>query len=98
MDTLPSSLQVGEKMYYVLQQTAKNNRHYGHITHGTGAIVIYTADKQGVPTPVAEVNETFWHELTHAVLYQMKDKRHSDEAFVTAFSRMLSRAIDSARF
>lgn len=98
MDTLPSSVLVGDKTYHVLQQAAKTNRRYGHVTYGTGTIVVYTRDKQGVQVPLPEVNETFWHEITHAVLYQMKDRRHSDEAFVTEFSRLLSRAIDSARF
>lgn len=99
MDMLPSSLKVGDKQYYVVQQPAVgNNRRYGHVMHGTGTIIIYTSDTKGKPTPLPEINETFWHELTHAVLYQMKDKHHSDEAFVTKFSHLLSKAIDSARF
>lgn len=99
MDMLPSSLTIGKKQYYVVQQPAVgNNKRYGHVIHGTGTIILYTSDTKGNVTPPSEVNETFWHEVTHAVLYQMGDKRHSDEAFVTQFSHLLSNAIDSARF
>jgi hypothetical protein len=43
--------------------------------------------------------ESFWHELTHAILHDMKAKKlNDDEAFVINFSRRLHHAIKSARF
>ncbi len=42
--------------------------------------------------------ETFWHELTHAILFDMGDTRAYDEKFVTAFSKRLNDAIHSAEF
>lgn len=45
-----------------------------------------------------DVNVTFWHEITHAILFDMKHKLHANEDFVEAFSKRLSRAIDSAKF
>ena len=41
---------------------------------------------------------TFWHELTHAILYDMGNKLTHDEKFVTEFSDRLDQAIKTARF
>lgn len=41
--------------------------------------------------------DTFWHELTHAILKDMGSKLESNESFVEAFSSRLSKAIRSAR-
>ena len=43
-------------------------------------------------------HETFWHEVTHAILHDMNSKLTYNEKFVEAFSKRLSRAIDSAKF
>lgn len=50
---------------------------------------IYNADERA---------NTFWHELTHAILYDMSDKLTYDERFVTEFSNRLHQAIETARF
>lgn len=40
--------------------------------------------------------QTFWHELTHAILFQMsKFDLNDDESFVNTFSSFLSEAINS---
>jgi Zn-dependent peptidase ImmA (M78 family) len=41
---------------------------------------------------------TFWHELTHAILHDMKNDLSYDEKFVTSFSDRLDQAIKTARF
>jgi hypothetical protein len=41
---------------------------------------------------------TFWHELTHAILYDMNCKLTHDEKFVTAFADRLDQAIKTAKF
>jgi hypothetical protein len=41
---------------------------------------------------------TFWHELTHAILYDMGCKLTHDEKFVNEFSNRLHQAITTARF
>ena len=47
----------------------------------------------------AEVRETFWHEMTHAILEDMgRHTLNRDERFVTQFANRLSAAIASARF
>ena len=45
-----------------------------------------------------DIANTFWHELTHAILHDMKHKLETDEKFVTAFADRLTQAVNSARF
>lgn len=54
--------------------------------------------KRGYVYEADERAETFWHELTHAILYDMNSKLTHDEDFVTAFSKRLDQAIKTARF
>ena len=44
-----------------------------------------------------QISETFWHEVTHAILYDMKNDLYKDEKFVTEFSKSLNNAILSAK-
>jgi len=47
-------------------------------------------------TPV-RVSETFWHEVTHAILHDMQEPRWNDEKFVTEFSKRLNQVITTAK-
>jgi len=49
----------------------------------------YDADEQA---------NTFWHELTHAILYDMGCALTHNEKFVTEFSNRLDQAIKTAKF
>jgi hypothetical protein len=44
------------------------------------------------------MQETFWHELTHAILHEMDHPLFRSEVFVTQFAKLLSQSINSARF
>ena len=46
----------------------------------------------------AEQFNTFWHELTHAILKDMGSALEGDEKFVSAFADRLTTAIMSAKF
>lgn len=54
--------------------------------------------KRGYKYDSSERANTFWHELTHAILYDMGDKLTHNEKFVTAFANRLDQAIKTARF
>jgi hypothetical protein len=42
---------------------------------------------------------TFWHELTHAILFDMHElKLNANEEFVSAFANRLDQAIKTAKF
>lgn len=45
-----------------------------------------------------EMDDSFWHELTHAILHEMGSGLYRDEKFVTKFANLLTKAINSARF
>jgi hypothetical protein len=46
-----------------------------------------------------ERTNTFWHELTHAILFDMHElKLNADEKFVSAFADRLDQAIKTAKF
>jgi hypothetical protein len=44
-----------------------------------------------------DVDDTFWHELTHAILNDMGSSLDRDEEFVTAFSKRLAQAVNTAK-
>ncbi len=44
-----------------------------------------------------EMQNSFWHEVTHAILYDMGHNLHNNEHFVTQFANRLSDAVDSAK-
>jgi hypothetical protein len=53
----------------------------------------------GTPLKLSALQETFWHELTHAILESMDcTALNNDENFVEDFSSRLAKAIQSARF
>lgn len=45
-----------------------------------------------------DMTESFWHEVTHAILFDMQDPRWKNEVFVTAFSKRLTQVIRTAEF
>jgi hypothetical protein len=45
-----------------------------------------------------EMEDSFWHELTHAILHEMGSGLYRDEKFVTKFANLLTKAINSAKF
>jgi hypothetical protein len=54
--------------------------------------------KSGYKYSADERSNTFWHELTHAILYDMDCKLTHNEKFVTAFADRLDQAIKTAKF
>lgn len=50
----------------------------------------------GYKVPDSKKNQTFLHELTHAILFTMrKDELNDDESFVNTFSSLLNEAIST---
>lgn len=92
MQYKPSSFKVGASPYRVHYVDEDRGREYGAIYYSLKSIVIYTKNR-----PEASVSETFWHEMTHAVLREMGHKLYNDEKFVTQFAKLLNEAINSAK-
>lgn len=97
---LPKKVKVGDRWYSVeIVETMRRKATMGHVYYGTGLIEI--AKKSNVTDETyskEEVADTFWHELTHAILYDMGSSLHKNEDFVVRFANRLSRAINTAKF
>lgn len=97
---IPDSLRIGKVHYTVYEPLFSPKPHtYGSINYLLGNI--YVAQRhphnRRVRTP-AQRSGTFWHEVTHGILYDMRSPLFNDEKFVTAFAQRLSATINSARF
>lgn len=89
---IPKSFKLGKKRVDVAQYDKK--RLYG----GAVGSFYYSIERMAIATrrPKREVNETFWHETTHAILHDMKHPLWNDEKFVTAFSKRLAQVVETA--
>jgi len=99
---LPTSIKIGKTRFDVLKFIAMG-RGLGFMRPQVQQIHVATSTfrspVEGLRVRDAEdIAETFWHEVTHAILHDMDHPLWKDETFVTAFSKRLSKAISSARF
>lgn len=93
---IPSSVRVGTKKYKVERvEVIAGCR--GDVTYETNTIRI-ASRSAGYAYTANEQYNTFWHELTHAILHDMNSHLESNERFVKAFADRLTNAITSAKF
>jgi hypothetical protein len=72
---------------------------HGSFDEGTHTISIAQGNPiRGYKYATDERANTFWHELTHAILYDMGSTLTHNEKFVSAFSDRLHQAITTAKF
>ena len=98
---IPRLIRVGNKRYSVeVIEALLDKQKVGRIQYGEQRIQIGIRNgNTNRKLPAAEIRDSFWHELVHAVLYDMgRHNLNRDDAFVLAFASRLSTAIDSARF
>ncbi|MFM7010730.1 MAG: hypothetical protein ACKO0Z_15610 [Betaproteobacteria bacterium] len=98
--TLPKKVKVGDNWYSIEVAEAMRERMYmGEVHYGKRTITLARRSYHGIPLKLSALHETFWHELTHAILENMGRKDlNNDEDFVEGFSMRLAKAIQSARF
>jgi hypothetical protein len=71
----------------------------GYFEHSNRTITIAQGNtKRGYVYNADERSNTFWHELTHAILYDMGNELTHNEKFVSAFADRLNQAIKTAKF
>lgn len=92
---LPRHIKIGKTRYFVTWFDAMLRMGY---TRPESKAINIAIRSRGRPRKPEDIAETFWHEVTHAILHDMDHPLWKDEKFVTAFSQRLSKAIDSARF
>lgn len=94
---IPKKVKVGKSWYSVVQRKTLPRNCLGEVDHCAKTIQIAAhANEQRLSK--AEVYDTFWHELTHAILNDMNHDLVTNERFVTQFATRLSNAVNSARF
>lgn len=88
---IPKSVVVKRKRYRIHVGPAKRFKNAnGYIDFTPGDIYVHTKHR-------SKMQETFWHELTHAILHEMQHPLYRNETFVTDFSKLLNRAIQTAK-
>lgn len=97
MQQLPFKFKLKRQWYTVHQYPLQHVRCQGRLYPTRRAIEIFAGRKRA-PRKPAEIRQTFWHEVTHAILHQMKHPLWNDEPFVEQFSQLLSQAIDTSEF
>jgi hypothetical protein len=98
---LPRKIRVGKKMYTIdILETMLQNGDMARVHYDRNRIEVGKKSAvTGRRYSRKEMNDSFWHELVHAILYDMDEHRlNKNEKFVTEFAHRLSEAIDSARF
>lgn len=97
--TIPVSMQIGEHKYGIhVVKYMKRKGGMGVTYYGNKCISVATHSNRSRESFAApDFNETFWHELTHAVLFEMGNPLYKHEVFVTRFAKHLSRAISTAK-
>lgn len=99
---IPKQVVIGDTPHLV--RTKKSLMYGKMVCHGafdeeTRTIEIAQMNPlRGYKYDSSERANTFWHELTHAILYDMGDELTHNEKFVTEFSNRLDQAIKTARF
>ena len=91
---IPNSFRLGRKKYKV-ELHANSIAKYGTFLPEAKRVIIFNAVR-GKPVDAADKTETFWHEVTHAILHDMDHPRWKDEGFVTAFSKRLTQVVHTA--
>ena len=93
---LPKTIEVGKSIYKI-NQPREIDKCLGQIDFDKKTIDVAThAGKYALAD--GERSDSFWHELTHAILHDMNHPLTRDEKFVTAFARRLNESILSAEF
>ena len=95
---IPKKITVGTKTYAIIKvRKARTKNTLAAIDYQHGIIWMATHDMQDNKLGKEEMADTFWHELTHAVLHDMGNDLCYDESFVTKFANHLSHAINTAQ-
>ena len=99
---IPKEVVIGNTPHQICTKKSvvvENTICHGSFNEETHTIEIAKGNPlRGYTYDADERANTFWHELTHAILYDRGCKLTHDEKFVTAFSDRLDQAIKTARF
>ena len=98
---LRAQTEKGESRYSVeVVEAMLRKRDRARVYYGSRKIEIgRNSNVTGKRFSDTQVNDAFWHEVTHAILEDMgRDTLNRDERFVTEFANRLTQAIKTAKF
>jgi hypothetical protein len=98
---LPITIRVGKHKYSVeVVEAMLRKRDAARIHYGTRRIEIgRMSNTTGKAFSDTQVLDSFWHEVTHAILEEMgRHTLNADERFVTEFANRLTKVIQTAEF
>ena len=99
MTKIPKSFTVGGQDLEVKSVELCEDSSLGNIILGQGEIQIAEYVSRNVPQSETSKLNTFYHELTHAILRTMGEyELNNNEKFVCAFSGFLTEAIRSFKY
>ena len=77
----PATIKIGRRRYKVIK---KRHMHYaGLLSYRTKELALATHWRGTVPYTPRQIKETFWHEVIHGILYDMRQYAlNSKEKFV----------------
>ena len=95
---IPKQFTVGTTTYDVeWRQTIQNPPAMGRTYYRKKLVEIAKYDDFGNRFEQVEIDDTFWHELTHIILQDMGNDLTDNENFVTAFANRLTQAVNTAK-
>jgi hypothetical protein len=96
---IPTKFTIGKHTYKVeVHKHIPGTDSMGQIKYNQRIVQIAThSTYNSKPHPKREVIDTFWHEVTHAILKDMGHDLESNERFVNAFADRLTDVVVSAK-
>lgn len=95
---IPTSFRLSGKKYTVEVTDGFSHKYIGRVNYKLRSVTIALNNPlTGRTLPQAEVSNSFWHEVTHAILYDMNHALYSNERFVSAFADRLAEAVRTAK-
>ena len=99
MNKIPKSFTVGGQDIEVKHVEICEDSGLGNIILGQGQIQIADNVSRNIPQSETSKLNTFYHELTHAILRTMGEyELNSNEKFVCSFSGFLTEAVRSFKY
>jgi hypothetical protein len=98
---IPKKVKVGRTNYQIHKVTKMDKvGAMGEVDYDTKDITIASRSSRKPHRKFSkkEISDTFWHEITHAILQDMNSKLHASESFVTRFANRLTTVISTAKF
>lgn len=96
---IPKTFKLGETKYKVqmVRHTAPKGT-MGKVYYDLGRIEIATnSGRNDRSFKQEEIDDTFWHEVTHAILRDMGHRLWNNEPFVTAFANRLTQVVNTSK-